>query len=124
MNPRVKDMWLTALRSGEYKQGKHQLRTDNKFCCLGVLCDLYAKTMNTMDWVEERRENENRELMYSFAGSGDVDSYVLPATVANWAELPDSNPRIQVSWGKTNLADENDGGADFTHIATLIEEQL
>jgi hypothetical protein len=32
------DKWLAALRSGKYKQGKHQLKTDSgAFCCLGVL---------------------------------------------------------------------------------------
>lgn len=33
--------WVAALRSGQYKQGKHVLRSiDNKFCCLGVLADV------------------------------------------------------------------------------------
>ena len=37
-------LWLDALRSGEYKPGRGQLRTVNeRFCCLGVLCDLAAK---------------------------------------------------------------------------------
>ena len=32
-----KEKWLKGLRSGEYKQGKGQLRTkDGKYCCLGV----------------------------------------------------------------------------------------
>jgi hypothetical protein len=42
MNPEVKARWVAALRSGEYKQGKGALRLNNKFCCLGVLCDLYG----------------------------------------------------------------------------------
>ena len=38
------DKWLAALRSGEYKQGTQILKSiENKFCCLGVLCDLVAK---------------------------------------------------------------------------------
>ena len=33
--------WIKALRSGDYKQGYHALRSwDDKFCCLGVACDL------------------------------------------------------------------------------------
>ena len=31
---------VTALRSGKYKRGKGQLRDDDKFCCLGVACDI------------------------------------------------------------------------------------
>ena len=34
----IKEKWLTALRSGEYKQGKYYLKNDNNcYCCLGVL---------------------------------------------------------------------------------------
>lgn len=33
--------WVAALRSGKYQQGLGCLRSlDDKFCCLGVLCDL------------------------------------------------------------------------------------
>jgi hypothetical protein len=40
----VKELWLKALRSGEYKQGRGQLRdANNNFCCLGVLCNIHAQ---------------------------------------------------------------------------------
>jgi len=41
----VKDAWLSALRSGVYKQGKGALHdiTENSYCCLGVLCDVIIK---------------------------------------------------------------------------------
>lgn len=32
-----KEVWLTALRSGQYKQGYHQLYASGEYCCLGVL---------------------------------------------------------------------------------------
>lgn len=32
--------WIKALRSGRYKQGVKRLRGDDKFCCLGVACDI------------------------------------------------------------------------------------
>ena len=35
--------WINALKSGEYTQGVGQLRKDDKYCCLGVYCDLQAK---------------------------------------------------------------------------------
>jgi hypothetical protein len=44
MNPAVKLLWVAALRSGLYKQGRHYLRIKKKeditWCCLGVLCDI------------------------------------------------------------------------------------
>ena len=45
MNKRIKNRWIKALRSGEYVQGTDALVTAtdagyDKFCCLGVLCDV------------------------------------------------------------------------------------
>lgn len=38
----VKDKWIEALQSGKYAQGTGALRSEDgeKFCCLGVLCDI------------------------------------------------------------------------------------
>ena len=49
MNPEVKKLWVEALRGGKYVQGKgklHYISKDGqeKFCCLGVLCDLYPRS--------------------------------------------------------------------------------
>ena len=48
MKQEVKDEWVTALRSGDYKQGEGMLRQvldDNTeaYCCLGVLCEIAVK---------------------------------------------------------------------------------
>lgn len=47
----VRQCWIEALESGEYRQGKRYLHTVeeidgetvNKYCCLGVATDLYQK---------------------------------------------------------------------------------
>lgn len=44
MNPEWKAKWVAALRSGNYQQGSGDLRHDDRFCCLGVLCDLVDPT--------------------------------------------------------------------------------
>lgn len=36
--------WLAALESGRYEQGRGYLNCKNKFCCLGVACDLFHPT--------------------------------------------------------------------------------
>jgi hypothetical protein len=41
--PTVIKLWLAALRSGEYSQGRKHLKEGGSFCCLGVLCDLASK---------------------------------------------------------------------------------
>ena len=34
-------LWIAALRSGDYRQGKGCLKTpDGAYCCLGVLCEI------------------------------------------------------------------------------------
>ena len=40
MNEVLRDKWVAALRSGKYEQSRGRLRTQNGYCCLGVLCDV------------------------------------------------------------------------------------
>lgn len=45
MDPTVKALWVKALRSRKYKQGRGSLRSaDQGYCCLGVLCDVIDPT--------------------------------------------------------------------------------
>lgn len=66
MKKELRDKWLAALRSGEYKQGEGQLVKRGispgivRYCCMGVLrevCDLsefeYSKTAFTIVQLEE-----------------------------------------------------------------------
>jgi hypothetical protein len=42
-DPRRRDrvkLWIKALRSGKYKQGRSALKEGNKWCCLGVMIDV------------------------------------------------------------------------------------
>jgi len=109
MNKRVKKMWVEALP--QYTQGKGTLRGGNEFCCLGVLCDLYAKEKGC-EW--EASDFGSRE--YTFLGVRGV----LPLDVFRWAGLPNGNPDV----GKQTLVDANDGGKTFTQISNLIQRYL
>lgn len=43
---------VDALRSGEYKQGSGALRPeDDKYCCIGVGCDVARKNGIGIDWL-------------------------------------------------------------------------
>lgn len=44
----TREQWTTALRSGDYKQGKYRLYTaeDDTYCCLGVLAHLAGEKCN------------------------------------------------------------------------------
>jgi len=37
LTKKLKKQWVSALRSGKYKQGMGQLCEDRRYCCLGVL---------------------------------------------------------------------------------------
>lgn len=45
MNQNIKKKWVKALRSGKYEQGQGCLQESGKYCCLGVLCDVYDKNL-------------------------------------------------------------------------------
>ena len=43
MKEHVKDLWVAALRSGEYDQSVSVLQDEFGYCCLGVLCEVGKK---------------------------------------------------------------------------------
>lgn len=113
----VKQLWLKALRSGKYKQGRNNLRTEDEFCCLGVLCDLYQKETGQGSWEEDIAERKR-----FLDGTGDDSLKVLPAGVKDWAGVAVGNP--DVFGGEDSCAGLNDNGEDFLYIANAIEESL
>lgn len=114
MNADIKAKWVAALRSGEYKQGHEHLRVDDSYCCLGVLCDLYAIT-HGVPFGDNLR-----------AGGGNDE---LPAEeVCEWAGLKDNDPEVFIDGIPRCVSVHNDGTAvplkTFAQIAAAIEEQL
>ena len=112
MNQTVKEKWLQALRSKEYEQNQGCLKNGNKFCCLGVLTDLYIKE-NNLNW-SLKIENDFCE---RFAA--------LNWKVCDWADLKNANPDIKIDKSfPDTLAAMNDHGYSFEEIADVIEQQL
>jgi hypothetical protein len=115
VNPRVKALWLAALRSGKFKQGKRRLRIGDQHCCLGVLCEIAVE-----EGIVERVQDSFTEMYaYRGKGSGYEESSILPFPVAEWAGLG-VNPRA----GEEVLAALNDRGVTFAAIADIIERDL
>ena len=113
MNSQIKQLWLDALRSGEYKQKRRKLRDTNSFCCLGVLCDLYAKE-HGKEWDYDKGEN------YYYFEEADTG---LAKSVMNWAGLTEEYPEVIMNGQiyPTDLATINDDyGFNFNQIAELI----
>ena len=124
MNPEVKEKWVEALRSGEYKQGTNYLRSHNdRFCCLGVLCDIAEKegiVEAERYWEFDDEVEDDPFANYSYDGTDTS----LPIPVRIWAGLdPEEgwNPML-VSDSCIQLNDSE--GFTFEQIADEIEEAL
>jgi hypothetical protein len=111
MKQDIKNKWLVALRSGDYKQTKERLRDDDGYCCLGVLCDIVSdKVGGTWGRIDE--------VVYEFKLL--EDSYgqeeLPPNGVLRYTELPFDKLDV--------LTEMNDGGKSFCKIANWIEANL
>ena len=113
MNPEIKQRWIEALNSDEYKQTKECLRDSTGFCCLGVLTDLYVKEHN-QDWSL----SDNGYYSYNSLSS------TLPFEVETWAGLDDFDPHFYTDNTKVYLSILNDAGYTFKEIAQIIEEKF
>lgn len=133
MIPEIKQKWLTALRSGDYVQTKRFLQRDDKFCCLGVLCDIYGME-NNVKWVNPNildSDEDASEVLDVFPEYNlDVmefmdETEILPVFVVHWAGLSEPNPQVVVHPDLyVDLASLNDSGYSFDEIADLIEDNL
>lgn len=116
MNKEVKTKWVAALRSGDFKQGRLQLKSEEGHCCLGVLCELAIKDGIIDDYFE--------------------DWWFPQKEVLSWAGLTSENPNVLLD-NKEGQKEEfgiiiaNDGKQSlgikqhsFEEIADLIEKYL
>lgn len=102
MKEEIALMWADALESGDYKQGGFQLRLEDTYCCLGVLCDLFSpKCWNDL-----------------FSCNDDF----LPRIVQNWAGTKSRSGYIRIGGKEYNLAQMNDEGITFDEIAGIIRK--
>lgn len=104
---KARRLWVRALRSKKYKWGKEQLHpTEDKFCCLGVLCEVAIK-------------------------EGIIDSYnphgeTPPNVVRKWVGLQTKNGDFDTDWKArlSTLTEVNDESKrnPFEKIANMIEK--
>jgi hypothetical protein len=131
MKTEVKELWLAALRSGDYEQTTGALHrragrcsdtgdyAPPGYCCLGVLCDLAVKAGVDVD-VRSHPDG------YTFF---DNSSGALPMAVKKWAGLGSRNPHALYTDGEgdkmeSDLIELNDSGVGFGRIADAIESSL
>lgn len=117
MNADVKAAWVAALRSGEYEQGHYVLHsTDDRFCCLGVLCQLGVEAGVIRPGVSDGDK---------YAYGTDSSTSALPFEVMAWSGIdsPWGDLPLEVERSR-RLSTLNDNHLPFDDIADVIEEQL
>lgn len=118
MNKEVRERWITALTSGEYKQAQGALRKGEGFCCLGVLTDLYVKENNgCVQWLPG---GDDETYKFRVVGSVSATTAFLPKEVMEWACLRSDDPAPER--GDSSLSWRNDHGYSFKEIADDIKE--
>lgn len=109
MKKEIKDQWVAALRSGNYKQTRSKLHTDEGYCCLGVLCDISKLGR----WEESWRGNGEYEY---FIDTNNKATAYPPRPVSIHVDLN----LVDVD----DLAMMNDRGCSFGEIADHIERYI
>ena len=150
MNQEVAEKWVAALRSGEYEQTNEKLRAvidtnpgglklSGSFCCLGVLCNLFAAEHTDAKWEMDVK----RSVAHFNPGNDDGDDENLPDLVREWAGMYSALGAVRYDFDRdrgvaelralrlnvdrlggesvSTLADANDHGVSFEKLATFIE---
>lgn len=112
MNPHVKRKWVAALRSGEYRQGRKQLFTDdNRRCCMGVLVEEMAP-----EFCKDGPDEFGVKKVMTSSVSYYVNDTIPDDLSTTWGLDPDA---VDV------LINKNDSSRwSFKRIATWIEKNL
>lgn len=109
----LKERWIDALYSGEYKQGHAYLCKGDEYCCLGVLFDIESDT----DWLDVSEKHPcGLKTVWQAEGTDACDK------TQGVAMPPNSFLRkIGLSLDDAaHLAELNDGGYSFNELAEEI----
>jgi hypothetical protein len=103
---------VAALRSGKYKQGRDRLKTNDRYCCLAVACEVYQENVGGLT-VDTYHEYDYEFTRYN------TQKHYLPEAVKVWLGWKTDDGRLDNDI--RTLADRNDAGASFAELAEIIE---
>jgi hypothetical protein len=108
--------WAKALESGEYQQTRGELRNMDRFCCLGVLCNIHAQ--------EHPEIAAEQTSMFEYMG----EENELPFEVREWVGMDSASGKFPRGLIKelpyaVSLIDLNDEAEwTFKQIAKVIRK--
>ncbi len=124
MKKEIKEQWIKALRSGEYRQARGKLckvngKGNKSFCCLGVLTDIAIKS----------GEVNGGWRVYDNTMIYDTSFALLSRNIIKWAGMTgvDTDGEIYYENCRVSpivLATKNDKGASFKQIANIIDKYI
>jgi hypothetical protein len=113
MPKELKQKWLDALRSGEYKQATGALKNGNGYCCLGVLqmvadgkvesCHGKPEEMPSEQWLEDHN------ISFSYHGMDCISPKFYIQGSREWFGADELNDNLEY---------------DFNKIANYIEKGI
>jgi hypothetical protein len=116
------ELWISALRSGEFRRGRYRLESQDEFCCLGVASYLAYKA-GACERLSERERFGSR---WVYGVGEDTSTTGLPKVVHEWLGLKQpftGNVFFPSSGGSAvGLNDDLYSPEDFSLIADLIEK--
>jgi hypothetical protein len=112
MNPTSKTLWVRALRSGKYPQGRGRLFSDGAYCCLGVKCAIDAWPLNKLAWQFEIRGRDYGSVLPSLYEKG----------LTSFGEFQGFTIIDQQEIVCDALTVMNDKGYSFEDIAFIIDK--
>lgn len=117
--------WHKALKSDKYKQGRDVLRnSDDKFCCLGVLCDVAINNGVKVEWLINPGQNAKIKSL-KYATCPQIDSTAPIDEVYEWLGIKPSSHTIIHNLSMINFMGMNDkDGFDFDQIADELEKEI
>lgn len=105
MKPAIKTLLIEALKSGDYKKTSGRMRRGDRFCALGILCNLHAQAHPKFAATQKVK------------GMYDGTTHMPPTRVQKWSGITSSEVYKIVSWN-------DDSKLSFREIAQQIERDF
>jgi hypothetical protein len=111
----LKKKWVSALRSGDYEQGRGFLHDGGRFCCLGVLVEVAGESAD--DFHDTQLPSLEFAQRHGITGTGDPGHSTLNFDLCiKGDDFDDALVRRASEW--------NDDGYTFAQIADAIETDI
>lgn len=115
MDKAIKRKWVKALRSGKYKQAREALKRGDRYCCLGVLCNVLGA-----EWV--RLEGDIAAVLGETFLNSPGEEVLRPSVLRT---LGFTKPRqTKLTTMNDGLPSENIEPHNFNQIADYIEKHM